>query len=37
MGISVGDINIDGQFDIVYTNYAAEVNVIAQLVDKTAN
>ena len=27
----------DGQFDIVYTNYAAEVNVIAQLVDKTAN
>ena len=37
MGIAVGDINKDGQFDIVYTNYAAEVNVIAQLVDNQSS
>ena len=37
MGIAVGDINRDGQFDIVYTNYAAEVNVIAQLVDNQSS
>ena len=30
-------INKDGQFDIVYTNYAAEVNVIAQLVDNQSS
>ncbi len=33
MGIAVGDFNGDGHCDLVYTNYVAEVNVLAQLVD----
>ncbi|MFQ5640036.1 MAG: CRTAC1 family protein [bacterium] len=37
MGIAVGDFNSDGKFDLVYTNYAAEVNVVAQLVDNQSS
>lgn len=37
MGIAVGDFNGDGKFDLVYTNYAAEVNVVAQLVDNQSS
>jgi len=37
MGIAVGDYNRDGKFDLVYTNYAAEVNVVAQLVDNQSS
>ena len=37
MGIAVGDVNRDGRFDIVYTNYAAEVNVVAQLIDNQSS
>ena len=31
MGIAIGDFNRDGKHDLVYTNYAAEVNVLARL------
>ncbi|MEE9167088.1 MAG: CRTAC1 family protein [Candidatus Neomarinimicrobiota bacterium] len=38
MGIAVGDFNADGKYDLTYTNYAAEVNVLAQLEDnETSN
>ncbi|MFQ5605861.1 MAG: CRTAC1 family protein [bacterium] len=37
MGIAVGDFNRDGKFDLVYANYAAEVNVLAQLVDNESS
>ncbi|GIS53082.1 hypothetical protein Ct9H90mP29_01240 [bacterium] len=33
MGIALGDINMDGLTDLVYTNYAAEVNTLAYLID----
>ncbi len=31
MGVTIGDFNGDGKNDLVYTNYAAEVNVLARL------
>ena len=37
MGIAVGDFNGDGKLDLVYTNYAAEVNVVARLVDNQSS
>ena len=38
MGIAIGDINRDGLIDLVYTNYASEVNTLAFLIDnKTSN
>ena len=33
MGLAVGDYNGDGKSDVVYANYAAEVNVLARLED----
>ena len=37
MGIAIGDMNMDGLTDIVYTNYAAEVNVLAYLIDNKSS
>ena len=33
MGVAIGDINKDGLIDLVYTNYASEVNILAMLID----
>ncbi|MFQ6615341.1 MAG: CRTAC1 family protein [Fidelibacterota bacterium] len=37
MGVAVGDFNGDGKVDLIYTNYAAEVNVLAQLEDNESS
>ncbi len=37
MGIALGDMNSDGLLDIVYTNYAAEVNTLAFLIDNKSS
>ena len=37
MGIALGDFNKDGLIDIVYTNYAAEVNTLAMLLDNKSS
>jgi hypothetical protein len=37
MGVAVGDFNADGKADLVYSNYAAEVNVVATLVDNQSS
>lgn len=37
MGVAIGDYDGDGKCDIVYTNYAAEVNVIARLEDNESS
>ena len=37
MGIAVGDFNRDGKWDLTYTNYAAEVNVLARLMDNESS
>ena len=36
MGIALGDMNRDGLTDLVYTNYAAEVNILAFLIDNNS-
>ena len=37
MGVALGDMNRDGLTDLVYTNYAAEVNTLAFLVDNKSS
>ena len=37
MGIAIGDINLDGLTDIIYTNYASEVNTVAHQIDNTTS
>lgn len=37
MGVAVGDFNSDGKYDLTYTNYAAEVNVLALLKDNESS
>ena len=37
MGLTIGDANNDGMIDIVYTNYAAEVNTLAYLIDNNSS
>ena len=37
MGIAIGDMNRDGLTDLVYTNYAAEVNILAFLIDNKSS
>lgn len=36
MGVAIGDMNKDGLTDLVYTNYAAEVNTLAYLIDNNS-
>jgi len=37
MGIALGDFNKDGLTDLIYTNFAAEVNTLATLVDNKSS
>ena len=37
MGVALGDFNKDGLTDLVYTNYASEVNTLATLVDNRSS
>ena len=37
MGVALGDFNKDGLTDLVYTNYAAEVNTLATLIDNKSS
>ena len=37
MGIALGDFNKDGLNDVIYSNYAAEVNTLATLVDNKSS
>ena len=37
MGIALGDVNLDGLTDLVYSNFAVEVNIVALLVDNKSS
>ena len=37
MGIALGDFNKDGLTDVIYSNYAAEVNTLATLIDNKSS
>lgn len=37
MGIALGDFNKDGLNDVIYSNYAAEVNTLATLIDNKSS
>ena len=37
MGLAIGDVNGDELIDLVYTNYASEVNIIAHLIDNKSS
>ncbi len=37
MGVAVGDLDGDGSYDLAYTNYAAEVSVVARLEDNRSS
>ena len=37
MGIALGDFNKDGLTDLIYTNFAAEVNTLATLIDNKSS